>query len=372
MTAITFDDATVTYPGAPRPAVDALNLAIADGEFMVLVGPSGCGKSTALRMLAGLQPLTAGRIWIGTRDVTRMAPKERDVAMVFQNYVLYPHMTVADNIGFPLEMARMAKGETARRVAEAAAMLGLEDHLAQKPRQLSGGQQQRVALARAIVRQPKAFLMDEPLSNLDAHIRHQTRTDIAALQRRLGTTTLYVTHDQAEALTMGDRVAVLKDGELQQVATPRELYDRPADAFVARYIGSPAMNLIDVPLVDAGASLGHQVLELPRSTLAALAAENARTVTIGFRPESVELVDAGEGLAFDVIHCEESGYDAYAHGTLHSGRSVFAPSDALTTVRVDPRRPPFRGEVLNLAIRAGEVHVFSAETGLRVGTTNEL
>jgi multiple sugar transport system ATP-binding protein len=322
-------------------------------------------------MLAGLQELTGGRVWIGARDVTHLPPRERDVAMVFQNYVLYPHMTVADNIGFPLAMAGTAKDEIARRVRDAAAMLDLEGCLARKPRQLSGGQQQRVALGRAIVRHPQAFLMDEPLSNLDAHLRLQTRTDIAALQRRLGTTTLYVTHDQAEAMAMGDRVAVLQAGVLQQVGTPRELYDRPANAFVARFIGSPPMNLIDVPLTDVGAGLGHDVLELPRAARAALSAVSARTVTIGFRPESVELVDAGQGLRFDVVHCEGSGREAYAHGTWHTGEGIRSPLDELTTLRVDARRPPSGGEVLNVRIRAAEAHLFSSETGLRVAVRDE-
>src|SRR5215471_12982975 len=239
MAAVVFDEATRLYPGAERPAVDALNLEIGDGEFLVLVGPSGCGKSTSLRMLAGLEDVNKGRILIGERDVTNLPPKDRDIAMVFQNYALYPHMSVADNMGFALKIAGTPKDEIKERVVEAAKLLDLEQYLERKPKALSGGQRQRVAMGRAIVRHPQVFLMDEPLSNLDAKLRVQTRTQIAALQRRLGTTTVYVTHDQVEAMTMGDRVAVLKDGILQQVDTPRHMYDHPNNVFVAGFIGSP-------------------------------------------------------------------------------------------------------------------------------------
>ena len=227
MASVTFDNATRLYPGGTRPAVDKLNLEVADGEFLVLVGPSGCGKSTSLRMLAGLEEVNSGRILIGDRDVTDVPPKDRDIAMVFQNYALYPHMTVAENMGFALKIAGVGKEERAARVLEAAKLLDLEEYLTRKPKALSGGQRQRVAMGRAIVRQPQVFLMDEPLSNLDAKLRVQTRTQIASLQRRLGVTTVYVTHDQTEALTMGDRIAVLKDGLLQQVGTPRDLYEKP-------------------------------------------------------------------------------------------------------------------------------------------------
>jgi len=244
MATVTYDKASRIYPGGDKPAVDALDLHIEDGEFLVLVGPSGCGKSTSLRMLAGLEDVNAGRILIGDRDVTDVQPKDRDIAMVFQNYALYPHMTVADNMGFALKIAGVDKGQIRTRVEEAAKILDLQEYLDRKPKALSGGQRQRVAMGRAIVRQPQVFLMDEPLSNLDAKLRVQTRTQIAQLQRRLGVTTVYVTHDQVEAMTMGDRVAVLKDGLLQQVATPREMYDRPNNVFVAGFIGSPAMNLV--------------------------------------------------------------------------------------------------------------------------------
>jgi len=251
MATVTFDKATRIYPGGDKPAVDALDLHVEDGEFLVLVGPSGCGKSTSLRMLAGLEDVNGGRILIGDRDVTTVPPKDRDIAMVFQNYALYPHMTVADNMGFALKIAGTPKDEIKRRVQEAAKILDLEQYLTRKPKALSGGQRQRVAMGRAIVRQPQVFLMDEPLSNLDAKLRVQTRTQIASLQRRLAVTTVYVTHDQVEAMTMGDRVAVLKDGLLQQVDTPRRMYDHPNNVFVAGFIGSPAMNLLtlDVPTV---------------------------------------------------------------------------------------------------------------------------
>src|SRR6478609_6344618 len=247
MSSVTFDHTERRFPGAELPAVADLNLEIAAGEFLVLVGPSGCGKSTSLRMLAGLEELTAGRILIGDNDVTNMAPKDRNIAMVFQNYALYPHMTVSENMAFSLKISNVSKDERMRRVAAAARLLDLEDYLDRKPKALSGGQRQRVAMGRAIVREPQVFCMDEPLSNLDAKLRVSTRTQIAALQRRLATTTVYVTHDQVEAMTMGDRVAVLKDGLLQQVGTPRELYDHPDNVFVAGFIGSPAMNLVDAP-----------------------------------------------------------------------------------------------------------------------------
>src|ERR1700710_1699518 len=245
MATISFRKAQRWYPGADKPAVPGIDLEINDGEFMVLVGPSGCGKSTTLRMLAGLEEVNEGQIFIGDRDVTQLPPKDRDIAMVFQNYALYPHMTVADNMAFALKIAGMPKEERLVRVREAAKLLDLEDYLDRKPKALSGGQRQRVAMGRAIVREPQVFLMDEPLSNLDAKMRVQTRSQIASLQNRLDVTTVYVTHDQVEAMTMGDRVAVLRDGALQQYATPSELYDRPVNAFVAGFIGSPAMNTLD-------------------------------------------------------------------------------------------------------------------------------
>ena len=364
MASITYDHATVQYAGAERPSVNALDLDIADGEFLVLVGPSGSGKSTALRALAGLESVSEGTIRIGERDVTHVAPKERDIAMVFQNYALYPHMTVADNMGFALRIAGLNRDEIRRQVVEAAKILDLEPYLDRKPKALSGGQRQRVAMGRAIVRNPQAFLMDEPLSNLDAKLRVQTRTEIASLQRRLAVTTVYVTHDQVEAMTMGDRVAVLKDGYLQQVDTPRNLYDKPDNIFVAGFIGSPAMNLVEVDLDQDGAVLGNHSLPLPRQTMAALAADNCTTATLGFRPESVRLVGEGEGYPFEVVVVEELGSDAYAYGTMHTSRSK--EGDKLLTLRVDARRPPMKGETIHIQINLDEAYVFSPESGRRV------
>src|SRR3954465_9535813 len=293
MASVTYDKASRIYPGSERPAVDALDLQIADGEFLVLVGPSGCGKSTSLRMLAGLEDVDRGDIFIGDRAVTNLKSKDRDIAMVFQSYALYPHMTVGDNMGFALKIAGKSKEEITTRAAEAAKILDLEEFLDRKPKALSGGQRQRVAMGRAIVRSPQVFLMAEPLPHLDAKLRVQTRTQIAALQRRLGTTTVYVTHDQVEAMTMGDRVAVLKDGVLQQVDTPRNLYDRPANEFVAGFIGSPAMNLVPWSLAGGGGVIAGHPVPLPRAAVAALVDEGARSATLGFRPEGVEFVAPG-------------------------------------------------------------------------------
>jgi multiple sugar transport system ATP-binding protein len=287
--------------------VDDLNLEIADGEFLVLVGPSGCGKSTSLRMLAGLEEVTNGHIRIGDRDVTHLPPKERDIAMVFQNYALYPHMTVADNMGFALKIAGIGKEERTKRVREAAKLLDLEEYLERKPKALSGGQRQRVAMGRAIVRNPQVFLMDEPLSNLDAKLRVQTRTQIAELQQRLGVTTVYVTHDQVEAMTMGDRVAVLKDGLLQQVDTPLNLYDHPKNKFVAGFIGSPAMNLLTADITEGGAKVGDYVIPLQRSLLDKAGSD--KTLTVGVRPEAFKVAD--EGLPVKVAVVEELGADAF-------------------------------------------------------------
>src|SRR4030081_1530324 len=262
MAEVSYEQVSCGYEGNDALAVDHLDLSIADGEFMVLVGPSGSGKTTALRLLAGLEELSEGRIEIAGRDVSGVHSRDRDIAMVFQNYALYPNKSVAQNIGFALKMQGVDRAEREQRVREAAGMLGIEEFLERKPRQLSGGQRQRVAMGRAIVRRPKAFLMDEPLSNLDAKLRVQTRVQIAELQRRLETTTVYVTHDQGEAMTLGDRVAALKDGRLQQCAPPRELYDNPANAFVAGFIGLPQMNLTRVPLSDGGFRLGGESLPL--------------------------------------------------------------------------------------------------------------
>src|SRR5450631_2316720 len=263
MAEVEYREATRIYPGTTAPAVSALNLDIHDGEFMVLVGPSGSGKSTALRMLAGLEAVDEGQIMIGDRDVTDVQPKDRDIAMVFQNYALYPHMTVAENIGFHLKIKKRPKAEIKQRVLEAAKLLDLEPYLDRKPARLSGGQRQRVAMGRAIVRQPQVFLMDEPLSNLDAKLRVATRTQIASLQRRLGVTTVYVTHDQVEAMTMGTRIALLKDGVVQQFGTPREIYESPANVYVARFIGTPPMNLLRAQVTEGALQVGDARLPLP-------------------------------------------------------------------------------------------------------------
>jgi multiple sugar transport system ATP-binding protein len=359
MAAVTYDKASRIYPGATRPAVDALDLEIADGEFLVLVGPSGCGKSTSLRMLAGLEEINSGSIHIGGRDVTHMPPKDRDIAMVFQNYALYPHMTVAENMGFALKIAGTPKAQIAERVKEAAKILDLEQYLERRPKALSGGQRQRVAMGRAIVRQPQVFCMDEPLSNLDAKLRVSTRTQIASLQRRLGITTVYVTHDQVEAMTMGDRVAVLKDGLLQQVDSPRNMYDRPANLFVAGFIGSPAMNLIPVDMDGDVLHFGGADIQVPRQASAEVGAE--RSVTVGVRPEDLEIVEEGAGLKVEVDVVEELGADAYIYGTSHIGGETKP-----VIARVDGRTPPAKGAVLHLAPRPTSLHLFAGDTGRRI------
>ena len=313
---VTFDDVSLVYPGGTVPAVSHLNLKIDKGEFLVLVGPSGCGKSTSLRMLAGLEPISEGRLFIGDRDVTNLAAKDRDIAMVFQNYALYPHMSVAENMAFALKIQKVSKSEIDRRVREAATLLDLIEYLDRKPKALSGGQRQRVAMGRAIVREPQVFLMDEPLSNLDAKLRVQTRTQIAALQRRLGTTTVYVTHDQVEAMTMGDRVAVLKDGILQQVDTPRALYDSPANAFVAGFIGSPSMNIINARITEGGAEFGDTVIPIAREVLAK--ADGDR-VLVGVRPEDLHLTEQGAEMQVGIV--EELGADTYVYGNTTDGQN---------------------------------------------------
>ena len=367
MATVSFKDVTKLYPGASKPTVDKLNLEIGDGEFMVLVGPSGCGKSTSLRMLAGLEDVQGGRISIGDKDVTDLPPKDRDIAMVFQNYALYPHMTVADNMGFALKMANVPKADRDKRVMEAAKLLGLEPFLDRKPKALSGGQRQRVAMGRAIVRSPQVFLMDEPLSNLDAKLRVQTRTQIASLQRRLGVTTVYVTHDQTEAMTMGDRVAVLKDGYLQQCDAPRYMYDHPANVFVAGFIGSPAMNLLDVPVVDGGVKLGAATVAIPREILAK--ASGSR-VTLGVRPEDLDLSTDGAGLQVTVDVVEELGADAYVYGTPEGVQQIGTDGDEVGNkpflARVDGRRPPKRGDTVHLVPKPGHIHLFDSASGVRL------
>jgi len=366
MAGVKFVDATRVYPGATVPSVNKLNLDIPDGEFCVLVGPSGSGKSTALRMLAGLEDVDLGAIYIGDRDVSNLPPKERDIAMVFQNYALYPHMSVAENMGFALKLKGVNKAERDAKVREAARLLDLEPYLDRKPKALSGGQRQRVAMGRAIVREPSVFLMDEPLSNLDAKLRVETRANIAALQARLGTTTLYVTHDQVEAMTMGHRVAILKEGGfLQQVDTPRNLYDRPINSFVAGFIGSPAMNLRPAELVPGGAKLGNIVVQLHSDAEAEAKKANLSKVLLGVRPESFHVgANPDSGLELKVNLVEELGADAYVYGELTGDPEVH---EKQYIVRFDGRVPPRINDVIHVEVRQGEEHVFNPETGARLG-----
>jgi multiple sugar transport system ATP-binding protein len=367
MATVTYAKATRIYPGSTRPAVDALDLKIPDGEFLVLVGPSGCGKSTSLRMLAGLEEIDSGSIYIDETDVTNVPPKSRDIAMVFQNYALYPHMTVYQNMAFALKLRKTPKDDIDRRVKEAARLLDMDESLlGRKPKALSGGQRQRVAMGRAIVREPQVFLMDEPLSNLDAKLRVQTRAQIAALQQRLGVTTVYVTHDQVEAMTMGDRVAVLLDGVLQQVDGPRALYDKPANVFVAGFIGSPAMNLRTVRLSDNGADFGGLPIPLTREQVSAARSDGGGDkVTVGFRPEHTDLVGPSEGgIAMVVELVEELGSDAYVHG--HAKLNGDDNAQDTLVVRTDGRVVPRMGEMVYLRPREGAQHVFHAVTGERL------
>jgi multiple sugar transport system ATP-binding protein len=362
MAEVSYVKASRVFSGNPPVrAVDELSLEVSDGEFLVLVGPSGSGKSTALRMLAGLEDVDEGAIQIGGKDVTNVPPKGRDIAMVFQSYALYPHMTVAENMGFALKLRGVPKTEIKAKVEEAAKMLDLTKYLERKPKALSGGQRQRVAMGRAIVREPSVFLMDEPLSNLDAKLRVETRANIAALQQRLGTTTIYVTHDQVEAMTMGHRVAVLKDGLLQQCDTPRALYDRPANAFVAGFIGSPAMNLKTVPISSEGAKLDGIIVPLSRAALDA--AGGLDEVTFGIRPEALGIVPSGdEGMDMTVELVEELGADALVHGAVKIG-----DSSQRFVVRVDGRTPPTLGQNVKVAVRDHtEIHLFHPETGERL------
>jgi multiple sugar transport system ATP-binding protein len=349
---VRYAEATRIYPGTEKPAVDALELHIQDGEFMVLVGPSGSGKTTALRMLAGLEEVDAGAVLIGGRDVTDLPPKERDVSMVFQNYALYPYLTVAANIGFPLRIAKVKKSVREQRVREVAKLLGLEEYLERKPGQLSGGQRQRVAMGRAIVRLPSVFLMDEPLSNLDAKLRVQMRADIAALQSDFGVTTVYVTHDQAEAMTLGHRVAVLHDGRLQQCGPPRVLYERPANVFVAGFIGSPSMNLCTLTASNGAVSFGGVDVPVPKG------AANGRLV-LGVRPESLEV--ASEGLPAKVEVVEDIGADAYVFCT-----AELAGEPTRLVARAEARRAPRQGDQVALRPRADEAHLFDPASGERL------
>ena len=331
MAAVTFASVSRRFPGATRNAVDDLNLEIADGEFLVLVGPSGCGKTTTLRMLAGLDPVDEGHILIGDDDVTDVAPKDRDIAMVFQNYALYPHLTVEQNMGFGLKTRGVAKAERQEKVREAAKLLDLEPLLHRRPSELSGGQRQRVAMGRAIVREPQVFLMDEPLSNLDAKLRVQTRAQIASLQRRLGTTTVYVTHDQTEAMTMGTRIAVLNEGKLQQLGTPQELYDRPVNEFVASFIGTPAMNLW-----------------------------TEGSERVGVRAEDLRLTSEG-GIPARVTLVEELGSDGYLFCAGQIGGE-----EVQLVARVDGRHHPQIGDDVRLEANRERLHRFRLDDGTRL------
>jgi len=359
MAEVRYEAASRIYPGSEIPAVDSLDLDIADGELLVLVGPSGSGKSTALRMLAGLETVNKGSVYINDVDVTLKPPQDRDIAMVFQNYALYPSMTVGQNMGFALKQAGVPKAQRAKQVAEAAEILDLTPYLDRKPKNLSGGQRQRVAMGRAIVREPQVFLMDEPLSNLDAKLRVQTRTELADLQARLGTTMVYVTHDQVEAMTMGHRVAVLKDGVLQQCASPRELYRRPANRFVAGFIGSPAMNLLDVERTDGSFAIAGHPITLTDEMAAAVADTTGSTFGVGVRPEHLKFTSDGTGIAGQVSVVEALGSESFLHvKVLHENREELLVVHEAGDTDFD------RGDHVTIDV-AGPVHVF-APTGDKV------
>jgi multiple sugar transport system ATP-binding protein len=368
MAQITFEDVSKVFPDGTR-AVDGLDLEIADGEFTILVGPSGSGKSTALRMVAGLEDASSGAISIGDRVVNDIAPKDRDIAMVFQSYALYPHMSVDQNMGFALKMQKVEKPSIRSRVGKAATRLGIGELLARRPRALSGGQRQRVALGRAIVRSPEAFLMDEPLSNLDAKLRVEMRAYIARLHQELGTTTLYVTHDQTEAMTMGDRVAVMRDGRLEQVDSPQRLYEHPVNVFVAGFIGSPAMNLLRGSVEDGWVTLGSQKLKLARRTM------HSGAVVFGIRPEAVAPAAslADDVLELPVVLSEMLGSDVLLH--LRSEAPSVLTGDMLDLAgeldvsgedrfiaRVPPDLRPAPGTVVRLRIDMDRVHLFDPQT----------
>jgi multiple sugar transport system ATP-binding protein len=395
---VTFDGVSKVYPDGTR-AVNGIDLEITDGEFMVLVGPSGCGKTTALRMVAGLEDISEGQLRIGERVVNNIAPRDRDIAMVFQSYALYPHLTVYDNIAFGLRLRKTPKGEIDKRVKDAARILGLEQFLDKKPRSLSGGQRQRVAMGRAIVRQPQAFLMDEPLSNLDAKLRVQMRAEISGIQRDLKTTTIYVTHDQVEAMTMGDRVAVIRKGELQQVDSPQELYDKPVNLFVGGFIGSPAMNMIEATLEaeDGGLAVqaGDQRIRLDADTLGerpALKAYEGRQIVLGIRPEDLEdaeleqvgpddqrmraRVELREALGAEIlVHFTVEAKAALTEDVRELARDVGDEStvearakESHTTMvgRFGPRSQVRVGDVMEVAVDTRSLHFFDPETGIAI------
>ena len=380
--AVSLEQVTKVYPNGLEAVTD-LDLEIADGELLVLVGPSGCGKTTVLRMVAGLERITAGTLRIGGRVVNNVSSKDRDIAMVFQNYALYPHMTVEANIAFALRLRKTPRREIRRRVAEVAELLGLTDLLARRPAQLSGGQRQRVAMGRAIVREPTLFLMDEPLSNLDAKLRVQMRAEISRLQRHLGVATLFVTHDQIEAMTLGDRVAIMRSGRLHQLDAPQSVYDRPANMFVAEFIGSPSMNLYRARLEAGGLALGSQRLALPEPVLAArpaLAPYRGRDLVIGIRPEHLYLGRNGQAAALDadVDLIEALGSDALVHFTIDassvhtegaSAAEEIGPSGSELAVsgegvaRVEPSLAPAVGDRVHFTLDAERLHFFDAESG---------
>jgi multiple sugar transport system ATP-binding protein len=396
MSAVTFDGVGKVYADGTR-AVTAMELEIGDGEFMVLVGPSGCGKTTALRMVAGLEEISEGAVRIGERVVNDVPSRDRDIAMVFQSYALYPHLSVYENIAFGLRLKKLPKAEIDRRVKHAAQILDLEPWLKRKPRNLSGGQRQRVAMGRAIVREPAAFLMDEPLSNLDAKLRVQMRSEIAHLQQQLGVTTIYVTHDQVEAMTMGDRVAVMRKGELQQVASPQELYDRPVNVFVGGFIGSPAMNLFTATLERKGdgaaVAIGDQRLTLPAELLAArrgLAAfPDGRELIVGIRPEDMEDAALASGapdgsrLRIDVSLCESLGAEVIVHATIpgrapatdqvrelaeDTGVAALSKGEqrAPLVARFGPRSQAAEGQAAEAVVDTRTLHFFDPATGLGI------
>jgi multiple sugar transport system ATP-binding protein len=354
--------ASCTYPGGKRRAVDQLSLSVADGEFLVLLGPSGCGKTTALRMLAGLEPLNSGRILVDGKDLDGVTPGNRDIAMVFQNYALFPHMTVARNLGFRMELAGAPASAVSRRVRRVAAELDLTDRLERMPRTLSGGEQQRVAIGRAMVREPRVFLMDEPLGALDAKLRASARSRIAQMQRQTGITTLYVTHDQVEAMAMGDRIAIMNRGVLQQVDTPRRLYDHPANEFVAGFIGSPGMNLVPGLYKHGWALIGEaDVYELPVDASGG-GPLTSSSVLVGFRPEHATLTPPGTGIYATVGLVERLGHTAYAHCEMGVGRQR-----RTLIVRCDNDDAPVAGTTIGVTPDPREIHLFDGVTGLRVG-----
>jgi multiple sugar transport system ATP-binding protein len=400
MAAVAFNHVSKVYPDGTR-AVSGMDLASEDGEFIVLVGPSGCGKTTALRMVAGLEDITEGEVRIGERVVNHVPARDRDIAMVFQSYALYPHLSVKENMAFGLRLRKLDKAEVNRRVENAAQILGLDQLLDKKPRALSGGQRQRVAMGRAIVREPQAFLMDEPLSNLDAKLRVQVRAEISALQRKLGVTTIYVTHDQVEAMTMGDRVAVMRKGELQQVAEPQELYDRPVNLFVAGFIGSPAMNLLEARLEQqdgrVAAVIGDERIVLDSELLSnkpALRSFVGRDVILGIRPEELEdaavasdapadrrlkgVVQLREALGSEVVaHMSVAGREAVTEDVRElagdigvepgGGASLATETDeAMVVARFDPRSRAREGSPVEMVVDTRELHFFDPETSLGI------